>query len=90
MIDIFILYRSRATAKTRRNYVDDALESLDNKNQSLTELLEEMKQLNQSNEERLKQIEEDNMHLRSLLDEVCLERKRFERERLLTFFFFFF
>lgn len=62
--------RSRATAKNRRNYVDDALENLETQNKSLTEILEETRHLNQTNEERLKQIEEDNMHLRQLLDEV--------------------
>jgi len=50
--------------------VDDALENLENQNKSLTEILEETRHLNQTNEERLKQIEEDNMHLRQLLDEV--------------------
>ncbi|KAG2202129.1 hypothetical protein INT47_008101 [Mucor saturninus] len=63
-------WRSRVTAKNRRNYVDDALESLEEKNQSLTELLEETRQMNQTNEDRLKQIENDNMQLRGLLDEV--------------------
>lgn len=58
------------TAKNRRNYVDDALESLEEKNQSLTELLEETRQMNQTNEDRLKQIENDNLQLRGLLDEV--------------------
>lgn len=66
----FIKLRSRATAKNRRNYVDDALENLENQNKSLTEILEETRHLNQTNEDRLKQIEEDNMHLRQLLDEV--------------------
>ncbi|GAN07585.1 OPA3-domain-containing protein [Mucor ambiguus] len=63
-------WRSRATAKNRRNYVDDALENLETQNKSLTEILEETRHLNQTNEERLKQIEEDNMHLRQLLDEI--------------------
>lgn len=34
-------------------------------------MLEETRQMNQINEERLKQIEEDNIHLRKILDEVC-------------------
>ena len=53
--------------------MDEALENLENKNVTLTELLEETRQLNHSNEERLKQIEEDNLHLRGLLDEVRSE-----------------
>ncbi|KAI8984098.1 optic atrophy 3 protein-domain-containing protein [Mycotypha africana] len=32
-------WRSRATAKNRRNYVDDALENLEGQNKSLTEHL---------------------------------------------------
>ncbi|KAI9484116.1 MAG: optic atrophy 3 protein-domain-containing protein [Benjaminiella poitrasii] len=63
-------WRSRATAKNRRNYVDDALENLENQNKTMTELLEETRQLNRTNEERLKQIEEDNIHLRKILDEI--------------------
>lgn len=78
-----ILYRSRVTAKNRRNYVDDALEDLENKNATLTELLEETRQLNHTNEERLKQIEEDNLHLRGLLDEV-LFFDIFYKKQLLT------
>lgn len=78
-----ILYRSRVTAKNRRNYVDDALEDLENKNATLTELLEETRQLNHTNEERLKQIEEDNLHLRGLLDEV-LFFDIFHKKQLLT------
>jgi flagellar biosynthesis/type III secretory pathway chaperone len=46
------------------------LEDLENQNKTLTEILEETRQLNLKNEERLKQIEEDNLHLRGLLDEV--------------------
>ncbi|KAI9365163.1 optic atrophy 3 protein-domain-containing protein [Pilaira anomala] len=63
-------WRSRVTAKNRRNYVDDALENLENQNQTLTELLEETRQQNISNEEKLKQIEKDNLQLRNMLDEV--------------------
>lgn len=70
---IYYLYRSRVTAKNRRNYVDDALENLEAKNQTLTELLEETRHLNHTNEERLKQIEDDNLNLRGLLDEVKIE-----------------
>lgn len=70
---IYYLYRSRVTAKNRRNYVDDALENLEAKNQTLTELLEETRHLNHTNEERLKQIEDDNLNLRGLLDEVKSE-----------------
>lgn len=62
--------RSRVTAKNRRNYVDDALDNLESKNATLMELIEETKELNRTNEERLKQIEEDNVHLRGLLDEI--------------------
>lgn len=50
--------------------MDDALENLEAKNQTLTELLEETHNMNQTNEERLKQIEHDNLQLRGLLDEV--------------------
>ncbi|KAI7903614.1 optic atrophy 3 protein-domain-containing protein [Cokeromyces recurvatus] len=63
-------WRSRATAKNRRNYVDDALENLENRTKTLTELFEEARELNHTNEARLKQIEEDNVHLRKILDEI--------------------
>jgi cell shape-determining protein MreC len=43
---------------------------LEEKNQTLTETLEELRQINQTGDARLKQIEEDNVHLRNLLDEV--------------------
>ncbi|OBZ88060.1 OPA3-like protein [Choanephora cucurbitarum] len=63
-------WRSHTKDKNRRNYVDDALENLENENKCLLELLEETRQLYISNEERLKQIEEDNIHLRRMLDEI--------------------
>ncbi|KAI8371921.1 optic atrophy 3 protein-domain-containing protein, partial [Blakeslea trispora] len=63
-------WRSHTKDKNRRNYVDDALEKLETENKSLTELLEETRQLYVSNEERLKQIEDDNVHLRRMLDEI--------------------
>ncbi|CEG68699.1 hypothetical protein G6F70_002032 [Rhizopus microsporus] len=63
-------WRSHTTAKNRRNHVDDALENLENKTQTLTELLEETRHLYKANEERLRQIEEDNIQLRKLLDEI--------------------
>lgn len=52
--------------------MDDALDNLESQNKSLIELIEETRQSNITNEERLKQIEEDNLHLRGLLDEVKL------------------
>lgn len=50
--------------------MDDALEGLEQQNKSLMESIEETRRLHATNEEKLKQIQEDNLHLRNLLDEV--------------------
>ncbi|CAO3692369.1 unnamed protein product [Rhizopus stolonifer] len=63
-------WRSHTTSKNRRNHVDDALEGLEQQNQSLMESIEETRRLHATNEEKLKQIQEDNLHLRNLLDEI--------------------
>ncbi|RCH95109.1 hypothetical protein CU098_008747 [Rhizopus stolonifer] len=63
-------WRSHTTSKNRRNHVDDALEGLEQQNKSLMESIEETRRLHATNEEKLKQIQEDNLHLRNLLDEI--------------------
>lgn len=67
--------------------MDDALENLETQNQTITELLEETRQQNISTEERLKQIENDNMQLRGLLDEVR-EKKTVSITYLINIYFF--
>ncbi|KAI8394339.1 optic atrophy 3 protein-domain-containing protein [Radiomyces spectabilis] len=63
-------WRSRYTAKNRRNYVDDSLEKLESENANLNEALENMRQTQQLTEERIKQVEDDNLQLRKLLDDI--------------------
>lgn len=46
----------------------------------MTETLEELRQINQTGDARLKQIEEDNVQLRNLLDEVKKKKKRDEQD----------
>ncbi|KAL1932960.1 hypothetical protein VTP01DRAFT_8638 [Rhizomucor pusillus] len=63
-------WRSHHTAKTRRNYVDDALENLENETTRLKELVEQTKEAHKAAEERLQLIEEDNVQLRKILNEM--------------------
>ena len=64
------MLRSHTKDKNRRNYVDDTLEKLETENNSLAQLLEETRELYVSNEERLKQIEDDNVRLRRMLEDL--------------------
>ncbi|KAL0083553.1 optic atrophy 3 protein-domain-containing protein [Phycomyces blakesleeanus] len=63
-------WRSHSSAKHRRNYVDDALENLESQTVTLKEALEAVQKAHSTTEQQLKQIEEDNAHLRKLLDEI--------------------
>ncbi|KAI8084620.1 optic atrophy 3 protein-domain-containing protein [Halteromyces radiatus] len=63
-------WRSRNKDKNRRNYVDDALESLESRNNELVEKMEYNIKTLQLASERLQQLEEENVHLRNMLDEI--------------------
>ncbi|KAI8333705.1 optic atrophy 3 protein-domain-containing protein [Chlamydoabsidia padenii] len=63
-------WRSRTKDKNRRNYVDDALENLEMQNNELKETLESTTKAQQLIEERVQQMEDENLHLRNMLDEI--------------------
>ncbi|KAI9245898.1 hypothetical protein BDA99DRAFT_527746 [Phascolomyces articulosus] len=63
-------WRSHYSAKNRRNYVDDALENLEDENIKLKELLETTRENQKTTKDRLELLEQDNIHLRKILDEV--------------------
>ncbi|CAO3606911.1 unnamed protein product [Cunninghamella blakesleeana] len=63
-------WRSHNKDKNRRNYVDDALEKLEEQNNELSQKLDDGLKTNQLTEERIKSLEEENIHLRQILDEI--------------------
>lgn len=66
----FIKKRSHNKDKNRRNYVDDALEKLEEQNNEMVQRLNDNLKSYQVTEERIKLLEEENIHLRQILDEV--------------------
>ena len=68
--DIIIIYRTHSSNKNRRNYVDDALDNLEEDKDKLKELLELTREKQKQQEERLELLEQDNVQLRKILDEV--------------------
>ena len=68
------LYRSHHSAKNRRNYVDDALENLENETAQLKENIQLMRQEHATAEKRIELLEEDNTQLRKILDQVRYHR----------------
>jgi regulator of replication initiation timing len=68
-------FRSRNKDKNRRNYVDDALENLEAQNSELTETLENTAKAQELIKERLQLMEDENQHLRNMLDGK-IERKK--------------
>lgn len=64
------LYRSHHSAKNRRNYVDDALENLENETAELKENIQLLRQEQATAEKRIQILEEDNTQLRKILDQV--------------------
>ncbi|KAI7877126.1 hypothetical protein K492DRAFT_209939 [Lichtheimia hyalospora FSU 10163] len=63
-------WRSHHSAKNRRNYVDDALENLENETAQLKENIQLMRQEHATAEKRIEVLEEDNTQLRKILDQV--------------------
>ncbi|KAI8142545.1 optic atrophy 3 protein-domain-containing protein [Fennellomyces sp. T-0311] len=63
-------WRSHFSAKNRRNYVDDALEQLEDDTKTLKEQLEDTRSAQKLAEERIELLEQDNIQLRKILDEV--------------------
>ncbi|KAI8069150.1 optic atrophy 3 protein-domain-containing protein [Gongronella butleri] len=63
-------WRSRNKDKNRRNYVDDALEGLETSHDDLKERLEASIQSQTLIQERMQQLEEENSHLRNIVDEI--------------------
>ncbi|KAI9310481.1 optic atrophy 3 protein-domain-containing protein [Dichotomocladium elegans] len=68
-------WRSHTSAKSRRNYVDDALENLENESAMLKESLERTRQAQATAEERIELLQHENDQLRKILDEVWKKRK---------------
>ncbi|KAG2218571.1 hypothetical protein INT45_014160 [Circinella minor] len=63
-------WRSHSSNKNRRNYVDDALDNLEEDKDKLKELLELTREKQKEQEERIELLAQDNIQLRKILDEV--------------------
>ncbi|CAO3650202.1 unnamed protein product [Cunninghamella echinulata] len=63
-------WRAHNKDKNRRNYVDDALEDLEAKNNEMEEKLEDSLKTYKITEERIQLLEQENTQLRQILDEI--------------------
>ncbi|CAO3597182.1 unnamed protein product [Absidia cylindrospora] len=63
-------WRSHVKDKNWRNYVDEALENLEARNTELNETLDNNFKSQQLMTERLQHLEDENIHLRNMLDEI--------------------